>query len=120
MAGMALSLIMTRAIKGGIRLPSNLNQKLPALQYRLNAFVPRLLKIIRFAVFIGTALLLLEIWGLIGVLDWLASETGVRLLNTAMGPPHLWSWSGFVIWLARMSWVDLRLQTRSGRIVTAP
>ncbi|MEP2704255.1 MAG: mechanosensitive ion channel domain-containing protein [Roseibium sp.] len=118
MAGMAISLIMTRAIKGGIRLPDDLNQKLPALQHRLNAFVPRLLRIIRFAVFVVTVLLLFEIWGVISFLDWVASESGVRLVSD-YGAAVVVILAGFAIWLALMSWVDLRLQTRSSRIVTA-
>lgn len=118
MGGMVLSLVMTKAIKGGIRLPEELNTTLPALQHRLNAFVPRLLKIIRFAVFLITMLLLLEIWGVLGLLDWLASEAGVELLSS-YGSAFLVLLVAFTIWLAVMSWVDLRLQARSGYIVTA-
>jgi small-conductance mechanosensitive channel len=118
MGGMALSLVMTRAIKGGIRLPDELNQTLPALQHRLNAFVPRLLKIIRFAIFLIAILLLLEIWGVLSVLDWLASESGVTLLSS-YSSAFLVLLVAFVIWLAVMSWVDLRLQERTGYIVTA-
>lgn len=118
MGGMALSLIMTRAIRGGVRLPDGLNQSLPALQYRLNAFVPRLLKIIRSAVFLATLLLLLDIWGVLKVLDWLNSETGLLLISS-YGSAILVLLVSFAIWLALMSWVDLRLQSRRGHIVTA-
>lgn len=118
MAGIAISLVMTRAIKGGIRLPEDLREKLPALQYRLNAFVPRLLKIIRFVVFFGTFLLLLEIWGVLSVLDWLYSESGVRLVSS-YGTAFFVLFVSFLVWLAVMSWVDLRLQSRGGYIVTA-
>ncbi|WP_421979735.1 mechanosensitive ion channel domain-containing protein [Roseibium sp.] len=118
MAGMLLSLVMTRAIKGGIRLPDDLNQKLPALQYRLNAFVPRLLKIIRFVVFLGTILLLLDIWGLLAVIDWFYSETGSALVSS-YGAAIMVLLVAFLIWLAVMSWVDLRLQSRAGYIVSA-
>lgn len=118
MGGMVISLVMTKAIKGGIRLPEELNRTLPALQHRLNAFVPRLLKIIRFAVFLVTVLLLFEIWGVLGLLDWLASEAGVQLLSN-YGSAFLVLLVAFTVWLAVMSWVDLRLQARSGYIVTA-
>ncbi len=118
MAGMLLSLVMTRAIKGGIRLPDDLHQKLPALQYRLNAFVPRLLKIIRFVVFLGTILLLLDIWGLLAVIDWFYSETGSALVSS-YGAAIMVLLVAFLIWLAVMSWVDLRLQSRAGYIVSA-
>eukprot|EP00903_Cladosiphon_okamuranus_P002261 g2259.t1 len=118
MAGMVISLVMTKAIKGGIRLPEGVQQKLPALQYRLNAFVPRLLKIIRAVVFVGTVLLLLDIWGLLGVVDWLNSDVGAGLVSS-YGSAFFVLLVAFVIWLAVMSWVDLRLQSRAGYIVTA-
>lgn len=118
MAGMLISLVMTRAIKGGIRLPDDIHQKLPALQYRLNAFVPRLLKIIRFVVFLGTILLLMDIWGLLSVLDWLYSEAGIRLVGS-YGSAIVVILVAFIVWLAVMSWVDLRLQSRAGYIVSA-
>ena len=118
MAGMALSLVMTRAIKGGIRLSPNLQEKLPALQYRLNAFIPRLLKIIRLVVFLGTILLLLDIWGVLGVLDWFFSDAGSQLVGRYSAAFFVLL-VAFVIWLAVMSWVDLRLQSRAGYVVSA-
>jgi small conductance mechanosensitive channel len=118
MAGMAISLVMTRAIKGGIHLPEEINRTLPALQNRLNAFVPRLLKTIRLAVFLGTLLLLLDIWGVLSVVEWFISEAGVELLSS-YGSAFLVLLVSFVVWLAVMSWVDLRLQSRSGYVVTA-
>lgn len=118
MAGMALSLIMTRAIRGGLRLPESVNQSLPALQHRLNAFVPRILKIVRSVVFLATVLLILDIWGVLGVVDWLASETGARLIGS-YGSAVLVLLVAFSIWLGLMSWVDLRLQSRRGHVVTA-
>lgn len=118
MAGMLLSLVMTRAIKGGIRLPEDIHRKLPALQYRLNAFVPRLLKIIRFVVFLGTILLLLDIWGVMDVLGWFSSDIGRDLVGR-YGSAFFVVLVAFVVWLAVMSWVDLRLQSRAGYIVSA-
>ncbi len=65
-----------------------------------------------------TVLLLLEIWGLLTVAEWLVSEAGVQLLSS-YGSAFLVLLVAFMIWLAVMSWVDLRLQSRSGYIVTA-
>jgi len=118
MGGMALSLIMTRAIKGGIRLPADINQRLPALQHRLNAFVPRVLKLTRFIVFLGTLLLLLDIWGVVDTIEWFLSDVGRGIVGS-YGSAFLVLIAGFAIWLAVMSWVDLRLQSRVGYIVTA-
>ncbi|POF28469.1 mechanosensitive ion channel domain-containing protein [Roseibium marinum] len=116
--GILVSLVLTSVIKDGIPLPGSMQTSLPALHRRLNAFVPRILKIIRLAVFLVTVLALMEIWGILSVVDWIASETGFRLLS-GYGSAFLVVLVGFLIWLAVMSWVDLRLQERSGRLVTA-
>ncbi|WP_068406302.1 mechanosensitive ion channel domain-containing protein [Labrenzia sp. OB1] len=116
--GILVSLVLTSAIKDGIPLPEGMQTSLPALHRRLNAFVPRILKFIRLAVFLVTVLALLEIWGILSVIDWVASESGFQLLS-GYGSALLVVLVGFLIWLAVMSWVDLRLQERSGRLVTA-
>ncbi|MTI44925.1 small conductance mechanosensitive channel [Roseibium hamelinense] len=118
MGGMLLSLTMTRAITGGIRLPENIRESLPALQGRLNAFVPRILKIFRFAVFVITLLILLDIWGVVSFLSWVQSEGGADLIGR-YSSAFLVLLVAFAIWLAVMAWVDLRLRSRSGYVVTA-
>ncbi len=118
MGGFLLSFIMTRAITGGVRLPQNLKESLPALEGRLNAFVPRILKIFRLLVFIATVIFLLDIWGVTNFGEWLASPTGSDLIGRYSSAVLVLLVS-FGIWLAVMSWVDLRLREQAGYIVTA-
>lgn len=118
MGGMLISLVVTRAITGGIRLPAGIRQSLPALQYRLNAFVPRILKLVRLVVFVVTVLLLLEIWNVASVFDWVRSPSGAALVNR-YSSAVLVLFAAFVIWLGVMSWVDLKLRAQAGYVVTA-
>lgn len=118
MGGVLLSLMMSRAITGGIRLPDSMKQTLPALQGRLNAFVPRILKIFRFAVFVTTVLILLDIWHIVSFLDWLGSADGISIVSRYSSAVFVLL-AAFAIWLAIMSWVDLRLQDRAGYMVSA-
>ncbi len=118
MAGTAVTLIMTRAITGGIRLPEDLRKSLPALQGRINAFVPRLLKLLRIFVFLVTLLLLLEIWGFIDIIGWLRSEQGISIVGR-FSSAFFVVVIAFVIWLGMMSWIDLRLREQAGYVVTA-
>jgi small-conductance mechanosensitive channel len=118
MGGVLLSLMMSRAITRGIRLPDRMRQSLPALQDRLNAFVPRILKIFRFVVFITTVLILLDIWHIVSFLDWLRSEDGIGIISR-YGSAVFVLLAAFAIWLAIMSWVDLRLRDRTGYMVSA-
>ncbi len=116
--GFVVSLYMTRMISGGIRVPEELREKLPALQGRLNAFIPRILKVIRFFVFIACDLLLLDVWGLVSFSSWLVSDTGSGIMSRYFSAGIVLLVS-FVIWLAVMSWVDLRLREHAGYVVTA-
>jgi len=118
MGGMLASLMMTRAIVRGIRLPEGLRQSLPALQGRLNAFVPRILKIFRFAVFVLSVLLLLDIWGLASFISWAQSAQGADIISR-YSSAILVLLAAFAVWIAVMSWVDMRLRSRSGYVVTA-
>ncbi|WP_346911592.1 mechanosensitive ion channel domain-containing protein [uncultured Roseibium sp.] len=118
MAGTAVTLIMTKAITGGIRLPDELKKSLPALQGRINAFVPRLLKLLRIFVFLVTLLLLLEIWGFIDIVGWLQSAQGISIIGS-FSSAFLVVVIAFVVWLAMMSWIDLRLREQAGYVVTA-
>lgn len=118
MGGIALSLMMTKAIKDGVQLPAHIQEKLPALQYRLNAFVPRLLRLVRLIVFVATLLLLLDIWGVVSVLSWFGSDIGLTILSR-YGSALLVLVVAFFVWLALMSWVDLKLRSRTGYIVSA-
>ena len=118
MAAFALSIMMARAIKEGIRLPDGIRSSLPALEGRLNAFVPRILRILRFLVFIGTVLLLMQIWGIANVAGWARSPAGLDLISRYSSATLVFL-TAFIVWLAVMSWVDLRLRVQAGYVVTA-
>ncbi|WP_417667569.1 mechanosensitive ion channel domain-containing protein [Roseibium sp.] len=118
MGGFLLSFMVTRAITGGIRLPEGVKETLPALEGRLNAFVPRILKLIRLLVFIITLLVLLSVWGIIDLDAWVNSPTGLDLMSR-YSSAALVLLAAFAIWLAVMSWVDLRLREQAGYVVTA-
>lgn len=118
MGGMLISLVMTRAITGGVRLSPNLRQSLPALEGRLNAFVPRILKIVRVIVFATSILILLDIWGVIHFLDWAQNGSGAQIISR-YGAAAMVLLVSFMVWLAVMSWIDLRLRDRVGYVVTS-
>jgi small conductance mechanosensitive channel len=117
MIGTMVSLALTRAIKDGLHLPDNIHQRLPLLERRINAFVPRALTLLRFVVFIGVVLGILQAWGAVDVVSWFGSGDGqdwVGRLASAL----IVVFVGFLIWLAIMSWIDLRMNPR-GRAPTS-
>lgn len=117
MASITVSVIITRTIIGGIRLPEELRESLPALEWRLNAFVPRVLKLFRFIVFVLTVLLLLQIWSVMDVIGWVQSESGAAVI-ARFSSAVLVLLVSFGIWLAVMSWVDVRLRDHEDYVVT--
>jgi small-conductance mechanosensitive channel len=117
MIGTLVSLALTRTITGGVRLPANVHARLPLLERRLNAFIPRMLAILRFGVFVGVVLAILQAWGAIEVLNWSSSSDGQDWIGRAISAGIVVLIS-FLIWLSVMSWVDLRLNPR-GRLPTS-
>jgi len=118
MIGFLISLAITKPITNGIRLPDNVKRTLPALEGRLNAFVPTILKFLRFIVFLSTVLVLLDIWSVTNFSIWLMSSQGENFVGRFLSA-ILVIVVAFAIWLAVMAWIDLRLRARSGYVVTA-
>ncbi|GGF06104.1 mechanosensitive ion channel [Stappia taiwanensis] len=117
MIGTLVSLALTRAIAGGIRLPGGAHTTLPLLERRLNTFIPRILSLLRLGVFVGVVVAILHAWGAVDAQGWFRSADGRNFLGgTASAGIVLLV--GFLIWLAVMSWVDLKLNPR-GRLPTS-
>jgi small conductance mechanosensitive channel len=68
--GMIVANLLTRLILSGVKLPLNVSQRVPLLERRLNAFVPRLLSILRFVVVIAVVGFALDTLGLFDVSGW--------------------------------------------------
>lgn len=117
MVGTIVSLALTRTIAGGVHLPQNIHERLPMLERRLNTFVPRVLSLVRLAVFVGVVLGILHAWGTVDVLSWFYSSDG-QDWTSRLASAAIIVGVGFLIWLAVMSWVDLRLNPR-GRLPTS-
>jgi len=108
MIGTLVSLALTRTITGGIRLPATVHARLPMLERRLNAFIPRVLSIVRLGVFFGVLIAILHAWGAVDVTGWSASRDGQEWIGRAMSAGIV-ILIGFLIWLAVISWIDFRL-----------
>ena len=117
MIGTMASLALTRAIKDGVHLPDSIHQRLPLLERRVNTFVPRALTLLRFVVFIGVLIGILQAWGAVDVVSWFGTGDGQDWIGRLASALIVVS-VGFLIWLAIMSWVDLRMNPR-GRAPTS-
>jgi small-conductance mechanosensitive channel len=116
--GFAASGFISRAMARGVSLPPRISDRVPLLQGRLNAFVPRVLCVLRAVIFAGVVLLALNAIGLIDLRGWMVSQFGLRLTGMILSVSLVLLVS-FGLWLALTSWVDYRLNPEFGSVATA-
>ncbi|WP_119165122.1 mechanosensitive ion channel domain-containing protein [Algihabitans albus] len=116
--GVIVVALLTRAISGGLHLPDDLKRNLPLLERRLNAFVPGILKVVRVLVMIAVLIAIAEAWGIIAVVDWLASGLGREIAGRLLAATAILL-AAFAIWMAVTSWIEYRLNAENGYAPTA-
>ncbi len=116
--GWMIAGLLGRAIARGIRLPGWLNTRLPLLERRLNAFVPRALLVLRLLVLLAVIGYAIDTLGLLAVAEWVNSPGGV-IFTTTLFTILFVLLIAFAIWLAVSSWVEYRLNPQWGSIPTA-
>ncbi|MEX1234048.1 MAG: mechanosensitive ion channel domain-containing protein [Roseovarius sp.] len=116
--GFMVAGFISRLMVRGVMLPSGLSQRVPLLQVRLNAFVPKMLFVLRSVIFALVVLLALNAVGMIDLRGWMVSQFGLRLTGTIISVSFVLL-VAFAIWLALTSWVDYRLNPEFGSVATA-
>ncbi|MFD1344426.1 mechanosensitive ion channel domain-containing protein [Litorisediminicola beolgyonensis] len=104
-----------RALSRGITLPDELRKKLPLLEHRLNAIVPKILVTLRILVSVAVLVYALSVMGLLNFGAFLGSDRGLSL-SGAVVSVVLILLVAFGIWLAFNSWIDYRLNPDYGTI----
>ena len=118
LVGVAVSGFLSRMMVRGVLLPPSVSQRVPLLQGRLNAFVPKVLLLLRAVIFFLVVLLAFNAIGLIDLRGWMVSQFGLRLTGMILSVSLVLLVS-FGIWLALTSWVDYRLNPEFGSVPTA-
>ncbi|WP_257098684.1 mechanosensitive ion channel domain-containing protein [Pseudovibrio flavus] len=111
-------LAVTRGIREGIHLPETYGTKLPTLESRLNAILPKLLAILRILVILGAISSILEVWGFGTPWSWFWRGAGSDFSGRVTSALIVLL-VGLAIWLGTMSWVDLQLVEDNHRMVTS-
>ncbi|SFZ84278.1 small conductance mechanosensitive channel [Devosia enhydra] len=112
-AGFMVSHLLGRLIMGGVRVPPRVAERVPLLETRLNAFVPKALGALRLLVFIMVFAFVLDQLGLFDLGGWLESELGARVATSTLTVAAILL-AAFVAWLTLNSWVDYRFHPDSG------
>ncbi len=109
---------VARFLSGGVHLPDDVRARLPLLETRLHAFVPKVMRVARTIVLIAILIAIAQAWSLIDFLGWAASETGQRVTGSVFAALVICA-VGFLVYLAMSSWVEYRLNPNFGTIPTA-
>src|SRR5690606_19329758 len=107
-----------RVASGGMRLPEDVKARLPLLEARLNAFVPGVLGVVRAIVGIAVALTIIDVWDIVNVRAWVASDSGQWLIASVVSSALILLVAS-IVYLAVESWIEYRLNPNFGHAVSA-
>jgi small-conductance mechanosensitive channel len=107
-----------RALGQGVTLPEEMRKKLPLLETRLNAFIPKVLITVRLFVLFAVALYTLHIIGLFDLGAALTSPFGLEATGRLVSVTLILLVAALV-WLAANSWIDYRLNPDFGKTPTS-
>ena len=107
-----------RMASGGMHLPEDVKARLPLLEARLNAFVPNVLRVVRFVVGVAVAVTIVDVWNIADISAWLASERGQAVVASLVSAALILL-TGCIVYLAVESWLEYRLNPNLGRYVSA-
>lgn len=112
-AGILVARVLAGLMARGVRLPEEVNRKVPLLEPRINRLVPRMLAGLRYVVMAAVAAYALETLGVLRVWSWLGGESGLHLTGTLLAVTVILVVS-YAIWVAFSSWVEYRLNPEAG------
>ncbi len=118
LVGTLVSAALGRLAATGLRLSTDVKQRLPLLEARLNSFVPGVLRVVRGLIGLVVVVAIAQIWQVADVGAWLASEIGQRALSAAISVALILLLAG-AIHLAVQSWIEWRLNPLAGAKATA-
>ena len=116
--GMLIFAFISRVISGGMHLSDDIKQRLPLLEDRLNAFVPKVLYGLRIAVLLGVAVAIANAWDLFDFMGWVTTGTGA-VITTSLISAGLILIVGFALYVVVSSWIEYRLNPDFGTVPTA-
>lgn len=106
-----------RFVGVGLRLPGDIKARLPLLEARLHAFVPRVMQVVRWVVIAGVVAAILQAWSLFDFLGWIGSEQGQQIAGSIVSAALI-IMVCVILYVVVASWVEYRLNTTIGKAPT--
>jgi small conductance mechanosensitive channel len=103
---------MKRIVSRSFQIGTDLTQRFPGLETRANRYLPIFREVLRGLIWAFALLLILQVWG-VRSLQWLNSDTGVRVVGTVIA-------IGLVLLVALLIWEGfaMALERYAARLVT--
>ncbi|MGM0553556.1 MAG: mechanosensitive ion channel domain-containing protein [Pseudomonadota bacterium] len=112
--GIFVANLLTQLIGREIRLPEETREKFPSLELRLNSYIPNSLRVMRLVILVVVLAVVADAWGAFSLVNWLASDTGMAVLGTAISVALILL-GVLVIWLVFASWAEHRMNPNTRR-----
>lgn len=113
-AGLLISAFLSQLISRQLRISDDLKLRFPALEGRLNEFIPTTLKVIRLFIMIVVFAFVLDAWSLFNFSEWITSDTGSQILGTALSVGIILLIAK-LLWIAFASWIEHQINPVTGR-----
>ncbi|MCX4190168.1 mechanosensitive ion channel domain-containing protein [Methylophaga sp. OBS3] len=110
--GMLLMTILAWYLNRPLHIGENLTNRYPMLEYRLNAFVPKVFQTLRIVTLISVVAVVLDAWHIFNLKDWLVSPAGVHFIATLLTVGAILL-TAMIVWIGLASWIEHRLNPQS-------
>ena len=95
--GLAVSAMLTAILSHPIRLSSQMRTRLPLLEFRINSYVPAMLKGLRLITLFLVVLVVLDAWRVFDLSGWVMSASGRAAINLLVQ-------ISFILFMALFAW----------------
>src|SRR5690606_2759564 len=109
---------ITRFVSAGLNLPEDVHQRLPLLEARLKAFVPAVMRVVRWVIIAAVIVAIGQAWALFDFAAWIGSEEGLSVAGSVVSAALI-VLAAIVLHVVVASWVEYRLNAGAGRMPTS-
>ncbi|HTN61358.1 MAG TPA: mechanosensitive ion channel domain-containing protein, partial [Devosia sp.] len=118
LVGVLVVMFISRFVNAGLHLPQDIRAKLPLLEARLHAFVPRVMGVVRWIAIAGVVLAVAQAWGLFDFAGWISSDRGQQVAVSVISAALI-VLACIMLHMALASWVEFRFNAAGGKLATA-
>ena len=116
--GTLIASLIGRFVAVGLLLPQDMRERLPLLESRLQAFVPRVMMVVRWVVVAIVLIAIGQAWALFDFVGWLGTDEGLAAVGSIISA-GLVVLGAIFLHVVVSSWVEYRINTTTGKVPTA-